>query len=464
MADFIPGEAYRLDIVGADESLIVDSWTSQIKASVVAKDGTLQVDVDSGTVFGPLIGDIQDIDGTTIFDSVSKILKADVQGDVYDVNDNIIVDTALGIVSANLDGNVLDANGLVMINSTTRVIEADAIYGTFYGDLVGDITTSTTVFGTFSGDFNGNGYGEFYGDLTGNVTGTLSGDAHGNHTGTFTGNLIGEIMADANTALTSPPNAEHNQYNWLGGISHPVQPADDAVARGPIIVLGETRNESALRAHVQHFDGRPIVTADILGGSAWVAHHFGKFRGELYSTDDKSLFSYNSDNGQSTITSYGILSIEANNGTGDLDFVGDTATFNVRGPQTVRSFNGTWDNKTALLPDDALLQFDAEGFDGTGWRQGGGFGIYIADEPINGTAYKTYFGVALADGVNGPATNESKGLIFDSSGTLRVPVAKLGSTTFAQRDSMMPEAGTIIFNSSNKKFQGFNGTAWVDLG
>lgn len=464
MADFIPGEAYRLDIVGADESLLVDSWTSQIKASVVAKDGTLQVDVDTGKVYGPFIGDIQDLDGTIIFDSISKILKADLQGDVYDQNDNIVFDTALGIVTASLDGNILDANGAVMVNSTTRVIDADAIYGTFYGDLVGNITTSTTVYGTFSGDFNGNAYGEFYGDITGTLTGTVNGDAHGNHTGTLTGNVIGQIMADANTALMSPPNAEHNQHNWLGGIAHTAPEADGDIARGPIIVLGTTRSESALRGHVQHYDGRPIITADIIGNSPWVAHHFGKFRGDLYTAEDSPLLTYNSVNGQVNVKSYGILSLEANNGNGDLEFVGASTTFNVKGPQTVRSFNGSWDNKTALLPDDCILQFDAEGFDGQGWRQGGGFGIYIEDAPINNTAYKTYFGIALSDGVNGPAANEGKGLIFDSSGTLRVPVAKLGSTTFAQRDSMTAEAGTIIFNSSNKKFQGFNGTAWVDLG
>ena len=50
MTDFIPGDSYRLDIVGADSSIIIDSWLSQVKASVVNKDGQLQVD----TTFGKL--------------------------------------------------------------------------------------------------------------------------------------------------------------------------------------------------------------------------------------------------------------------------------------------------------------------------------------------------------------------------------------------------------------------------
>ena len=464
MADFIPGESYRLDVVGADGDLLVDSWTSQVKASVVSKAGSLQVDVDTGKVFGPLIGDIEDIDGTVIFDSSANTIKTNLIGEVRDLSGNIVVDPEVAMVNADVTGNVLDEFGSAIIDIANRTVDADAVYGTFYGDLIGNVTSDSTLFGAFSGDFNGSHYGEFYGDITGNVTGSVTGDVIGNVTGVVTGSLIGEVMADENTSLMAPPNDDYNQHNWLGGIAHPVLPPENAIARGPIVVLGEDRSESSLRGHVEHYDGRPIVKADILGNSPWVAHHFGKFRGELYSGSDKALLTYNENTGQVIVKSYGILSLEAYNGTGALNFVGDTATFNVRGPQTVRSFNGTWDNKTALLPDDCVLQFDAEGFDGNGWRQAGGFGIYVADEPINNTAYNAYFGVALADGVNGPATNESKGLIFDSAGVLRTPIAKVGSHTYAQRDSMAAEAGMIIFNSSSKKFEGYNGSAWVVLG
>lgn len=464
MADFIPGESYRLDVVGADGDVLVDSWTSQIKASVVSSAGALQVDVDSGKIYGPLIGNIEDIDGTVVFDSGANTMKTNLIGEVRDIAGNVILDPETAIVSADLIGNVVDDFGTPIVDIATRSVDADAVYGTFYGDLIGNVTSDSTLFGAFSGDFNGSHYGEFYGDITGNVTGSVTGDVIGNVTGVVTGSLIGEVMADENTSLMSPPDENHNQHNWLGGIAHPVLPAEDAVARGPIVVLGADRTESSLRGHVEHYDGRPIVKADIIGNDLWVAHHFGKFRGELYSGSDKALLTYNENTGQVIIKSYGILSVEANNGTGDLNFVGDTATFNVRGPQTVRSFNGTWNNKSAILPDDAVIQFDAEGFDGNGWRQAGGFGIYVADEPINNTAYNAYFGVALADGVNGPAANESKGLIFDSAGVLRTPIAKVGSHTYAQRDSMAAEAGMIIFNSSSNKFEGYNGSAWVVLG
>ena len=463
MADFIPGEAYRLDIVGADENILVDSWSGQVKASVVARDGTLQVDVDSGKIYGPLIGDIQDINGSVIFDSISKIFTADVKGDVLDLEGNIVVDSGLGIVNANVLGNVIDPTGGLIVDAANRTIDADAIYGTFYGELIGSVSTENTMFGTFSGDFNGGHYGEFFGDLTGNVTGTVTGDLLGNMTGVVTGSLIGEIMADADTSLMAGPNEQYNQYNWLGGINHTVATAEGDIARGPIVVLGDTRDESALRGHVQHYDGRPVVQLDVLGGSPWPAHLYGKLRGEVYTSDDKAILTYNPNNGQIILKSYGILSLEANNGTGDLNFVGNTVTFNVKSAQTVRSFNGTWENKTALLPHEPVLAFTGEGYDGAGWRMGGGFGIYLANEPVNQQAYKTFFAIGLSDGVNTSSEDENKALVYDSSGKLKVPFMQLGETTFSQRDSMISSAGMIIFNTSSKKFQGYTGSEWVDL-
>jgi hypothetical protein len=282
-------------------------------------------------------------------------------------------------------------------------------------------------------------------------------------TGVVTGSLIGEIMADANTSLISR-SEQFNQYNWLGGINHTVATAEGDVARGPIIVLGNTRADSTLRGHVQHYDGRNVIKLDVFGNSPWPAHIHGKLRGEVYTSDDKAILTYNSNTGSIRLKSYSILSLEANNGDSSVEFVSKGVTFNVKEGQTVRSFNGTWENKTALLPNDTVLEYAAEGYDGQGWRLGGGFGIYLADEPVNQQAYKTFFALKLSDGVNtvqeGDLTNA---LIYNSNGTLKVPVTQLGETTFSQRDSMTPAAGMIIFNTSSKKFQGYTGSGWVDL-
>lgn len=462
MSDFIPGEAYRLDIVGADESILVDSWSGQIKASVVARDGTLQVDVDSGKIYGPLIGDIQDINGGVIFDSISKIFTTDIKGDVLDLEGNIVVDSGLGIVNANVSGNVIDPIGGLIVDAANRTIDADAIYGTFYGDLIGSVSTENTMFGTFSGDFNGGHYGEFFGDLTGNVTGTVTGDLSGNMTGVVTGSLIGEVMADANTSLMSPPNLQYNQYNWLGGIGHPASAAETDLAKGPIVVLGETRAESHVIAHLNHYDGRPVVHLDQIGNSPWPAHHFGKFRGELYSSDNKNIITYNEVLGSVSVTSHGMLTLDANNGNNDLNVVANSVCVNSNGPIVVQRFNQTWENKTELNYRDSVVDICGRAFNGDGFVDTGKFGI-VVESKTDANRYKSGFIIVLDDGINGPASNINNSLLFDYRGVLSIPTTKLNGTTFAQRDSAAAEEGMIIFNSSSKKFQGYTGTAWVDL-
>jgi hypothetical protein len=57
---------------------------------------------------------------------------------------------------------------------------------------------------------------------------------------------------------------------------------------------------------------------------------------------------------------------------------------------------------------------------------------------------------------------------FDHTGTLSAPAIKTGPYTTEQRDILSPTVGTIIYNSTVNKFQGYqntNGTTpeWVDL-
>lgn len=462
MSDFIPGEAYRLDIIGADGSVLVDSWTSQIKASVVTQDGMLQVDVDSGKIYGPLIGDIQDIDGTVIFDSVSKTLSSNVVGDLLDSKGSIIVDAELGVVNANLNGNVYDTTGTLFVDTTNRTIDADSVYGTFYGNLVGNVISENTIFGTFGGDFDGSHYGEFYGDMVGNLTGTVVGDLLGNVTGTVTGSLIGEIMADANTSLISKPNELYDQHNWLGGIGHPAPVQESDIAKGPIIVLGETRADSHVIAHINAYDGSPVVQLDPFGNSPWPAHHFGKFRGDLYSSDDKSIVTFNKDTGQVYVRSYGILTLNVDDCNNDLDIITRSTVINTNNHIAVQKFNGTWENKAQLNSRDDILRFSALAYNGEDFVRSGVFGIFVEDKNEN-NRYNSGFSIILDDGINGVEYNISKSLTFNNKGVLAIPTTKLNGTTFSERDSMVPEEGMIIFNKNSKKFQGYTGTEWVDL-
>ena len=106
MTDFIPGEAYRLDIITADETVIVDSWQGQVKASVVDVNGIILVDVETGNLYGSLIGTIEDTEGNTILSSTGN-LTGSVTGSVYDDNGALAFDGENGTVIANVVGNVV---------------------------------------------------------------------------------------------------------------------------------------------------------------------------------------------------------------------------------------------------------------------------------------------------------------------------------------------------------------------
>ena len=186
----IPGDAYRIDVVGADEQVIVDSWTSQVKGNVVTRDGVLQVDTTNGKIYGPLVGDIEDISGNTIFNNDLRLFTTDIKGDVRNTNGNIVLNSEQALLVGNMQGNMYDSEGVVMINHTTKSIDAttivaDSITGTFYG------TLNTT--GTIRGNLIGNVVGDVTGEVTGNTTGHHFGNVDGNVTGDVTGNVTGDL-------------------------------------------------------------------------------------------------------------------------------------------------------------------------------------------------------------------------------------------------------------------------------
>lgn len=466
MTDFIPGEGYRLDVIDANDTVLVDSWAGQLKADLVSTDGTIIVDVETGKLYGSFIGDIEDVDGSIIFDYNLKELTANVKGDVYNTSGDIIVDTDLAQVNADLIGSVYATDGERIVDHDTKVITADRVYGDFYGDLTGTLTSESTIFGTFTGDFNGNAYGEFFGDFTGGLTGTVTGDVVGNVTGNVTGNLIGEVMADANTSLMSPPNLEHNQYNWLGGIGHPIAPAENAVARGPIVVLSESRDYSALRAHVQHFDGTNVVTLDITGQSSHKAMFTGRLDGPVVNSNNETILdSITRDDIKETTVLGDEVTLQADRVTTKSDLIQSYSAVQANQSQHVHhTFRGTFETPTAIQTGDLGGSHSVYFWDGDDYKLGGAWG-FIAREHLDQTNsfYPTGFGISVSDGVSQPSITDGKALRFDEKGVLSVKVMQARGTTFAERDSMSAEPGMIIYNTNSGKFQGYTATGWVDL-
>ena len=449
MADFIPGEGYRLDVLGADDSVLVDSWAGQIKADVVDINGNIQVDTVSGKLYGPIIGDIQDIDGTVLYNSSINKFTVDVQGDVLDSTGVLLLDGLTRTLAGDVQGNVIGANGMTIVDYQNNEIHVETIYG----DLIGNITSTSTITGTFSGDFNGTAYGDFFGDVTGNTTGNHTGNVVGDLTGNVIGNVKGNLQSTETTLDITTYSAELGQHLWLGGIAHP-----DSVG-APVLKLGATKQETFLTANLSNLDGSPAVQITDTG-----ATFHGKLIGGIGDGQGTNVL---------TITNTNLDLYHTN-----VDILGDEKV-SIRSPyiekhfkigavdpkEVIYSYKGTNENKLALSVGDVAHSTSVEIYDGAGFKEIGNMAFVVDPTKTIDTNNSFAPGVLvinLSDGIKDPSSNSNR-FVFDNSGKFTTSSMKLGSTTFAQRDSMTAEAGTIIFNSSNNKFQGYTGSGWVDL-
>jgi hypothetical protein len=470
MTDFIPGSAYRLDIITADETVIVDSWQGQIKASVVDVNGIVLVNVETGNLYGSLIGNIEDINGNNILSSTGD-LTGSVTGSVYDEDGVLAFDGASGKMLADVVGNVVDSNGDPIVNAGARSITADSITGSFYGDLTGSITADSVIYGTFNGDFNGTSYGDFFGDTTGTHTGDVVGDVVGDVTGNVTGNLTGELLAiqpgdDIATRLTGHNNTGgYDQWEFYGGLAHPVYPAEDAVARGPIVNIGASRADTEVRANLNHYDGTPVMRLSLESSPTYKADFMGRLIGAVaYDTQGEDGFiNIVSGSSNGTLISGVNDKVNIGNENDEVNIIADSLSIQTDSIDSL-AHRGDGSNKTSLLNNDELLTIESWGYNGTEYKRGGLFGFKVDGTPdANGNSIPTGFGVQLSTSTSTHVTNIANRLEFNNKGVLEVPVFKARGTTFADRDSMTPEAGMILFNISNNKFQGYTGTSWVDL-
>ena len=470
MTDFIPGSAYRLDIITADQTVIVDSHQGQIKASVVDTGGVILVDVDTGKLYGTLIGTIEDVEGNTILSSTGN-LTGSVTGSVYDDDGALAFNGETGTVIANVVGDVMDSEGDIIINTGARSIIADSITGTFYGDLTGTISADSVIYGTFNGDFNGTSYGDFFGDTTGTHTGSVIGDVVGDLTGDVVGSLTGELLAihpgdSTATRLTGHNNTGgYDQWEFYGGLAHPVYPAEDAVARGPIVNIGATRADTEVRANLNHYDGTPVMRLSLESSPTHKADFIGRLVGAVaYDTQgDDGITNIISGESNGTLISGVNDKINIGGEEDEVNIIADSLSIQTDSIDSL-AHRGSNTNKTALLNNDELLSIESWGWNGTEYKKGGMFGFKVDGTPdAAGNTIPTGFGVQLSTSANTHVTNIANRLEFNNKGTLEVPVFKARGTTFADRDSMAAEAGMILFNTSNNKFQGYDGTSWVDL-
>lgn len=234
------GASYRINIEGADSTIIVDSWTNTIKANIASSTGEVLLDEQTGTFQGKFKGDLLTNDGRPVFDANSNQFTADafngnikdifgnivfdyeasrlhgaLVGHLYNDNGELVANTDTKTWHGNLNGNIVDAQGNIVFDADTATISYDIVSNIYNseGHIAFDKDT-TTFTGTFVGNFvgsNGNTIydsetnrfeGQFHGPLIGdivNLSGATvfnsnSGEFHIPVNGTFSGDLLGNLV------------------------------------------------------------------------------------------------------------------------------------------------------------------------------------------------------------------------------------------------------------------------------
>lgn len=125
---------------------------------------------------------------------------------------------------------------------------------------------------------------------------------------------------------------------------------------------------------------------------------------------------------------------------------------------TFKISRGTLSAPTTVQAGDAIGFIDALAHDGTSYVNVGAFGLFAdPDGTVSTGVVPGSFGAVVLDSTGTPQT-----MSFNSKGVLNAPVLK--ATGYATgSEPAGPEEGWIIFNTTTKKFMGFNGTTWDNL-
>jgi hypothetical protein len=182
------------NVIGVNGKVVVNTQTGHIDvetifANIINKDGDIVYDITANTMFSNFVGDLYNRTGIALTDIDNKLWKGDVQGNIVDASGTVIFDNETGAMTKDLVGNLYNNNGEMVFDFATN---------TFSGNFVGNFTDNQgqTVYdaetNTFRGLFNGNIVGNIL-DSNGTVFIDVESKTISNLQGEFAGTFYGDI-------------------------------------------------------------------------------------------------------------------------------------------------------------------------------------------------------------------------------------------------------------------------------
>ena len=255
--------------------------------------------------------------------------------------------------------------------------------------------------GTLVGDVTGDVTGDTAGTHTGSVVGDLTGNAAGSHTGTFDGEVTGSVFSDDSTILVDGVNSE---------------------------IVGNVNNNT-------------ITTKDLTTGPLTVSGtgQFGNRAGIEIISDG------NADDG------FSLFDITASK-DGDVG-----SAINIS-----RS-RGTPESKTGLNNEDEIAGINYFGYDSNNTQAVAA----VIQVSVDGTPTAGYVPGSILFATASDSSNPSAALNIgaDKVSSFFGPAKLHAFADTSARDAAItsPAAGMMVFITNVAKFQGYDGSAWVNL-
>lgn len=423
---FYEGYNYRINIVSSDSSVMVDTETGLLRASVAAHDGTIIVDVNNNTFHGSLVGNIVDQDLMPVLDldskalTLTKITAEQFVGNltnlrnqvVFDIQRNTITNTDL-VETRWVKTNLVSANKLEaeFFKGNIQNNRDETVFDVFHNSIanIDEIYTKSIK----SNYINGNIYDDNENLLLDTSTGIFYGKIPNIHT------------IEGTSVKTSYNNLRGNIFN-----------------NRDELVYDFSKNELNLDA---------VTTV----GNGFLIKTLNEHDQEIIYKDGKIGFS------SSKIFDFsldGAFPEENNNLVPGADF--DQVTVlntNITKDKHSAGFIGFYGFESE--EDKANNFFKLCGSVGfvANYKTAGiesipsDFVVVSGREKYDFKKYKNMYEFV-----------DKNMLVFDHKGVLKAPVIKTGVYT-DMSTVPTPEKGMIVFNDATGKFQGFTGTGWVDL-
>ena len=106
------GASYRINIEGADSTIILDSWTNTLKANIASSTGEVLLDENSSTFMGKFKGNVVNKQNEIIVDIETKNIHANnVHANLIDHFGNHVFDFETGRFMGNFVGDLYNSSG-----------------------------------------------------------------------------------------------------------------------------------------------------------------------------------------------------------------------------------------------------------------------------------------------------------------------------------------------------------------